>query len=237
MNILQAIADPNLFAAWFKDHETWAAWRVFLAALFGLPIEDEALYAACTGGRPLPTQQAREACLIVGRRGGKSFICSLVAVYLAAFRIYQLAPGERGIVMLLAADRRQARVLFRYVKAFIEGVAMLRQMVENITADAIELNNGITIEIHTAILSLGSRLHNRGGAYATRLHSGGARIVRTPTLRSWPRCAPPWPRYLMPCYCASARPTAAPWGALERLSTAFRQRRAMCLSGKPPPGP
>jgi hypothetical protein len=54
MNILQALADPNLFAAWFKDHETWAAWRVFLAALFGLPIEDEALYATCTGGRPLP---------------------------------------------------------------------------------------------------------------------------------------------------------------------------------------
>jgi hypothetical protein len=150
MNILEAIADPNLFARSFKHHETWAAWRTFLAALFGLPIEDEAVYATCTGGRSLPTQQAREAHLIVGRRGGKSFICSLVAVYLATFRVYQLAPGERGIVMLLAADRRQARVLFRYVKAFIEGVAMLRGMIENVTADAIELNNGITIEIHTA---------------------------------------------------------------------------------------
>ena len=150
MNILQAIADPNLFAAWFKDLTTWAAWRTFLAALFGLPVENAGLYAECTGGRPLPTHQAREAHLIVGRRGGKSFICSLVAVYLAAFRTYQLAPGERGIVMLLAADRRQARVLFRYVKAFIEGVAMLREMMVNITADAIELNNGITIEIHTA---------------------------------------------------------------------------------------
>jgi len=150
MNILQAIADPNLFATWFRNHETWAAWRVFLAALFGLRLEDEGLYGRCTGGRPLPTRQSREACLIVGRRGGKSFICSLVAVYLAAFRTYHLAPGETGVVMLLAADRRQARVLFKYVKAFIEGVAMLRQMVENITADAIELNNGIAIEIHTA---------------------------------------------------------------------------------------
>jgi hypothetical protein len=134
----------------FKDRETWRSWRTFLAALFGLPIEDKALYATCTGGRALPTRQAREAFLIVGRRGGKSFICALVGVYLAAFRSYKLAPGERGVVMLLAADRRQARVLLRYVKAFIEGVPMLRQMVENITADAIELNNGITIEIHTA---------------------------------------------------------------------------------------
>ena len=150
MNILQAIADPNLFAGWFKDRETWAAWRTFLAALFGLPVEERALFAECTGSRPPPTSQSREAYLIVGRRGGKSFIAALIGVFLAAFRTYKLSPGERGIVMLLAADRRQARVLFRYVKAFIEGVPMLRQMVENITADAVELNNGIVIEIHTA---------------------------------------------------------------------------------------
>ena len=150
MNILQAIADPNLFAAWFKDLETWAPWRTFLAALFGLRVEDEPLYGRCTGGRLLPTEQASEAHLIVGRRGGKSFICALIGVFLATFRTYHLAPGETGVVMLLAADRRQARVLFRYVKAFIEGVAMLRQMIENTTADAIALSNGITIEIHTA---------------------------------------------------------------------------------------
>jgi hypothetical protein len=48
MNILQAIADPNLFAPWFRDGDTWKSWRVFLAALFGLPIEDEPLYAVCT---------------------------------------------------------------------------------------------------------------------------------------------------------------------------------------------
>jgi hypothetical protein len=150
MNILQAIADPLLFQPWFLNHETWTAWRTFLGALFGLRIEDEALYAACTGGRPPPTRQASETLLIVGRRGGKSFICALVAVFLAAFRVYRLTPGERGVVMLLAADRRQARVLYRYARAFIEGVPMLKAMVENVTADAIELNNGITIEIHTA---------------------------------------------------------------------------------------
>ena len=150
MTLLEALADENLFAAWFKDHETWAAWRVFLAALFGLRVEDEALFSACTGDRPAPTRQAREAHLIVGRRGGKSFVCALIGVFLAAFRAYRLAPGERGIVMLLAADRRQARVLFRYARAFLEGVPMLRQMVENITADAIEFNNGITLEIHAS---------------------------------------------------------------------------------------
>jgi hypothetical protein len=74
VNILQAIADPHLFGAFFKTPESWRSWRVFIQALFGLPVEDEALYAECTGGRPLPTRQAREAFLIVGRRGGKSYI-------------------------------------------------------------------------------------------------------------------------------------------------------------------
>ncbi len=33
MNLLQAIADPNLFAPWFKDRATWQAWFAFVAAL------------------------------------------------------------------------------------------------------------------------------------------------------------------------------------------------------------
>jgi hypothetical protein len=85
MNILESIRDPNLFAPWFRDRDTWKSWRTFLGALFGLPIEDEALYASCTGGRPPPTRQSRECYVIVGRRGGKSFIASLAAVFLACF--------------------------------------------------------------------------------------------------------------------------------------------------------
>lgn len=150
MNILQAISDPSLFGPFFQDHESWRSWRVFIQALFNLPIEDESLYGQCTGSRPLPQRQAREGFLIVGRRGGKSYIAALIAVFLACFRTYRLSPGERGVVMILATDREQAKVLFRFVKAFIEGVAMLRPMVVRETADTIELNNNIVIEIHTA---------------------------------------------------------------------------------------
>lgn len=47
--------------------------------------------------------------MIAGRRGGKSRVAALVAVFLALFRDYRgvLAAGERGTVMLLAADTRQ----------------------------------------------------------------------------------------------------------------------------------
>jgi hypothetical protein len=40
VNILQAMRDRNLFASWFRDPDTWAAFRVFLAAVFVLPMTD-----------------------------------------------------------------------------------------------------------------------------------------------------------------------------------------------------
>ena len=42
MNIVQALQDPKVFARHFKG-DTWAAWLVFLAALFALPMTDEQL--------------------------------------------------------------------------------------------------------------------------------------------------------------------------------------------------
>jgi hypothetical protein len=150
--ILDALRDTNLFRPWFRDLETWRAWQVVLAAIFGLPMGDAdvELFRAHTGRDRAPTSQAREAWLIVGRRGGKSRIAALVAVFLAAFREYDLAPGERGVVMVIAADRAQARVVLRYVVAFLEAVSMLARLVERRTAESIDLANGISIEIHTA---------------------------------------------------------------------------------------
>lgn len=132
---------------------SWDAWRSFLAAVFALPMSDTeaTLFERCTGRRTAPTTHAREAWMVVGRRGGKSRIAALLAVFLAAFRRYELAPGERGVVMVIAADRRQARVVFRYVRALIESVDMLRAMVlDRPTKEAIHLTNGISIEVHTA---------------------------------------------------------------------------------------
>jgi hypothetical protein len=56
MNIIEAAADPHLFARWFRDRETWQAWFVFLRALFGLPMSenDRALYERCTDRSDTP---------------------------------------------------------------------------------------------------------------------------------------------------------------------------------------
>jgi hypothetical protein len=85
VNILQAMADPKLFKPWFKNPETWEAWTAFLACLFNLPMDDEqrAIVLACTGLQELPERAFFEALLLCGRRGGKSLILAMLAVFLA----------------------------------------------------------------------------------------------------------------------------------------------------------
>jgi hypothetical protein len=154
VTILDACRDPHLFAPWFKRRETWAGWFSFLAALFGLKMTpaERKLFTQHTGRTQPPRTQAREAWLVVGRRGGKSFIVGLVAVFLACFRDYRkhLAKGERGVLMCLAADRKQARVIFRYVRGLLHGIPMLARLIRAESTESIELTNGIDIEIHTA---------------------------------------------------------------------------------------
>ncbi len=152
MTILDALADANLFAPLFRPAVSWAAWRAALAAIHGLPMDAamRATFQRHTGRSASPSAQAREAWLIVGRRGGKSRIAAALATYAAAFRRYDLAPGERGVAMVIAADRRQARVVFRYVCALFDAVPMLARLVADRTAEALHLTNGISVEVHTA---------------------------------------------------------------------------------------
>ena len=153
MNILDTLADPQLFGDHFRPPATWAAWRAYLAALFALPMsaEDLALFQQHTGRSEPPAAPASESWVIVGRRGGKSHVAALLGVFLAAFREYRdvLAPGERGTLPIVAADRRQARVVFRYVRALLSA-PMLARLVEAERAESIDLTNGVTIEVHTA---------------------------------------------------------------------------------------
>jgi hypothetical protein len=152
MNLLDAMADANLFAPWFRDPATWAAWRAFVAALFALPMTPEqlAIYQQCTGRSSSPSQPATEGWLNCGRRSGKSFVLALCAVYLAAFHDYRryLAPGERATVLILATNSKQARVIFRYISALLTHIPMLHKLVERETADSFDLSTATTVEVH-----------------------------------------------------------------------------------------
>ena len=98
-----------------------------------------------------PTVPAREAWFIMGRRSGKDIKAASLAVYLATIGadLSRLAPGERGVVQLLAVDRAQAEIALRYVRAFFEK-PLLAPMLTRETEAMLELSNGLAIEITTA---------------------------------------------------------------------------------------
>jgi hypothetical protein len=153
-NILDCLDDDGLFASAFGD-ESWRSWRGFLGVMFGLPIPDDlqALARSCTGREDIATAGPfREAWLVVGRRAGKSRTLALIAVYLACFHDWRsrLAVGERGVVMVLAADRDQATVILGYARGLIAGNAMLSRLLVSESREALELANHTSIEVHTS---------------------------------------------------------------------------------------
>jgi hypothetical protein len=92
------------------------------------------------------------AALVIGRRGGKSLILALVAAYLAAFRDWTpfLTGGETGHIVILAADRRQAKAIFGYLKGMLT-IDLLAGLITRETAETIELGSKrIAITIETA---------------------------------------------------------------------------------------
>jgi hypothetical protein len=131
---------------------SWTAWKAALAAILGLPVEDEQarLILQCTARARSPKQIAREVWVICGRRAGKSQVAALLAVYFSCVVQYRRSPGERLIGMLLAADRKQAGVLKSYIAGLLHAVPELEQLIARELAESVELTSGITIEIHTS---------------------------------------------------------------------------------------
>jgi hypothetical protein len=151
-SIIDVCTDPALFAPWFKG-ASWSAWFVFLRVMFGLPLNEAglALFQQCTGRSAPSPSGYLEASLVIGRRGGKSLILALISAYLACFFDWKpfLTRGERASVVIIAADRRQATVIFKYLRAFLS-VPLLKGMLQRETADTLELDNDVSIEIQTA---------------------------------------------------------------------------------------
>jgi hypothetical protein len=158
MSILEAMADPDLFGRWFKPNlrrgDSWKNWRIFLSALFALPLsgEEKEVYRQFTGRDDFPSEQANEAWLVCGRRSGKSLIASLIAVFLACFRNYEdiLAPGELATVMVIASDKKQSRVVLSYINGFFDSIPILSSVVQSRVRESVVLKNRIHIEVHTA---------------------------------------------------------------------------------------
>ena len=151
-DIDRAFEDVRLLGAALADDDpaTWKVWRVALKATFGIELnrEEARAFASIAGGRSPPTKRVRELWAVVGMRGGKSRIAAAIVCYVACFGQHRLAPGERGLCLVLAASVEQAKVVFSYAHAFLTSSAALRQEIEDVTSTEIRLRNGITIAVH-----------------------------------------------------------------------------------------
>lgn len=152
INIIQAFEDPKIFGSLIRDQKTWANWKVCLKAIFGLTMDRQEMrrYRKFTDRKKPSGNPFKEVFLIIGRRGGKSFISALIVVYLAVFKDWKakLGPGERGYIMCIASDRKQAGVVLNYIKEILR-LPIFKNMVINETKEEIELSNNVIIAVVT----------------------------------------------------------------------------------------
>ena len=110
------------------------------------------VFARLTGREPEPLERVEEFWAVVGRRGGKSRAAAVLSVYLACLCDYDgvLAIGEKPIVLCLAQNQIQARVVLSYALGLIRSVPMLSALVKSEAAEAILLTTGIALEVRSA---------------------------------------------------------------------------------------
>jgi hypothetical protein len=147
----EALTDPALLGNVLAG-DSWSAWRVLLIASMGEALTDDerVIFKALTGRDHEPLQRVEELEAVVGRRGGKSRAMATLATYIGGLCEHPLAPGERGVLLCIAPDQRQAAITLNYCEAAFEGSPILSQLIANRTADTLELNNRISIEVRAA---------------------------------------------------------------------------------------
>jgi hypothetical protein len=152
LSIVDAMNDEALFASWYRG-PSWDGWRAVLAGAFCQPMtEKEKEIFRDVAQRDPPKKQPKEIWIAGARRLGKGAVASLIAVHTAMTfdKQHLLRPGERALVLCLATDISQAKIILNYVRAFFSDIPMLQAMVTRETQLGFELSNGVDVEVSAA---------------------------------------------------------------------------------------
>ena len=148
----RALNDPVLLGEVMAG-PSWEAWRILLTAAMGEQLTDDEreIFRRLTGRDREALQRAEEIWCVVGRRGGKSRAMAACAAHIGGLCEHpELAPGERGVVLCIAPDQKQATVVLSYTVAAFGRSHILKQLIANRTNDTLELTNGITVEVRAS---------------------------------------------------------------------------------------
>jgi hypothetical protein len=148
----QALADKNLLGNTI-DGDSWLPWRVLLIAIAGekLTSDERIVYKSLTGRDREPGEMIEEFVGVIGRRGGKSKAISVLATWIAGLCTHpSLTRGERGVLLIISQDQRQADIILDYIEGNFAASPILSQLVEARIQRIIRLTNGITIEVRAS---------------------------------------------------------------------------------------
>ena len=106
--------------------------------------------ASLEGGAASPSPWTCHLFARPRRRTGRHV--AALATYIAGLCDHSdaLVPGERGVLLCVALDQRVAKIILDYAEACFERSLILKQLIASRTADALELTNGITLEVRPA---------------------------------------------------------------------------------------
>jgi hypothetical protein len=152
VDIADVFTDPNLLGDDFSG-ASWASWLAILKAAFAIKMSrrERRVFAQLSGDREPPKERVKQLWVIAGRRSGKTSVAAGITIFLSAFTDYRpfLRRGERALVALLAVNRAQAATALGYVRGMLNGVPLLRDLIENETAELISLKTGCDITVQT----------------------------------------------------------------------------------------
>jgi hypothetical protein len=149
-SLREALADSRLLGNALPG-ASWHTWRVVLLATMGEPLTDAELetFRSVTGREHAPTSPCEELIAIVGRRGGKSRATAGLAAYLSTLIDYSdvLVTGERGLLLCVAPDIRQAGIVHSYMAGILTESESLAPLLERSTSQWLRLRNGIDVKV------------------------------------------------------------------------------------------
>ena len=149
-----ALEEPHLLGAELSG-DSWKSWRVLLLAAMGEPLrtdDEREIFHRLTNRSRVPVGRVEEFWGVVGRRGGKSKAMAALATYIAVLCDHRsvLSAGETATVLIIAPDQRQAKITLDYVAGYLDASPVLRQVVKRQTADSLELDDRVVIEVRAS---------------------------------------------------------------------------------------
>lgn len=171
ISVVDAIRDERLIGDEISEQQ-----EVMLRAAYGLPLQERRIKTRVFIGRRMssvgrfetidetpeqffcritskpayvPTHY-RECGIYIGARGGKSDKLSAnVTLFEACFRTHKLSRGEKGLIPCVAFDKKQASIVFNYIKGKASVSPAISKSIVAERAGELELINGLEIGVYT----------------------------------------------------------------------------------------